>query len=690
MANPDHLKWLLEEGTGAWNKRRRTQYLRPDLQQADLRGAILRKADLQEADLHDANLKGVDLQGANLQGAILQGADLLRADLRGADLQAAHLRGADLHEANLRGTDLQGANLQWAILREADLQEADLHDANLDEANLRGADLQDANLHGVILRGADLQEAHLPDANLRAAILQGANLRRTDLQGANLRGANLRGTDLRGADLLEAILLEANVQTIKSTLHSKTARRTDFRSAKNMTQVQVEAMNGDTGVLLPDGLKHPEHWPEWEDETEPGSEESKEPDLDGTNDGPALSGTAFVFLSYSSEDRENIFEIRQKLLQAGVPCWWDQDIRPGDDWRQAIGQQLETASVVLTFWSANSVQSAGVKEEASIAQKNRKLAHVRLDKSKLPYGYAETQYQDLVNWDGNTDDPRWKKVVSVLKDRLFPPSREKIVSRLGQTGPRSAIPVNGKIGVADTPPDGRPEVEDPPTLEQVFEEVDRICISLLKIWELEPPQTSRKIRITIEETAANAHSRDGNWFTWRRIIGQLDRQIANEDQDAWRGFDIEVESLKESILELRKFLERIPVKNEKSDTPELGPEIRFEEQSAEDVRQLSKEIENLIFDPNTVEVLTNQAINELVKDNQDLKEGLEKEENPNTETRQQRFSIWRFAVTGLAGFAATAITVITGTSVNLLTNPEAAKTLSANLQHILDLLMRFF
>ncbi len=76
--------------------------------------------------------------------------------------------------------------------------------------------------------------------------LHEANLRGADLSGADLFGANLRGADLFGANLRGANIKSVNLDDVL-----------------NLSQTQLNSIDGDTGVILPDGLHHPDHWPEW-------------------------------------------------------------------------------------------------------------------------------------------------------------------------------------------------------------------------------------------------------------------------------------------------------------------------------------------------------------------------------------------------------------------------------------------
>ena len=83
------------------------------------------------------------------------------------------------------------------------------------------------------LVGRDLRSLRLCGADLRGAYLIAADLRRGDLAGVDLLGADLRDARLEGADLSKALFL---------------------------TQVQVDAAQGDDTTVLPAALRRPRHW----------------------------------------------------------------------------------------------------------------------------------------------------------------------------------------------------------------------------------------------------------------------------------------------------------------------------------------------------------------------------------------------------------------------------------------------
>jgi hypothetical protein len=154
MANPEHLK-ILMQGVEQWNRWRRAH---PNVA-PDLHGEDLSDSDLDVAELAGADLSGTSLYDASLRGANLNGANLSRANLGIADLTGAHLI-----SANLGGTDFRETELTWA----------NLFNANLDAADLRAATLAGAILSGANVTGADFVKARVWRTQFAAVDLSSA------------------------------------------------------------------------------------------------------------------------------------------------------------------------------------------------------------------------------------------------------------------------------------------------------------------------------------------------------------------------------------------------------------------------------------------------------------------------------------------------------------------------------------
>lgn len=107
-----------------------------------------------------------------------------------------------------------------------------------------------------------------------------------------------------------------------------------------------------------------------------------------------------VFLSYASEDRDRAGQLAQALGARGWSVWWDRKIIAGQAFDRAIEHELETARCAVVLWSAHSVDSEWVKNEAAVAAERGVLVPALIDGVRLPLEFRRKQTADLVNWHG--------------------------------------------------------------------------------------------------------------------------------------------------------------------------------------------------------------------------------------------------------------------------------------------------
>ncbi|HEU4809475.1 MAG TPA: TIR domain-containing protein [Sphingomicrobium sp.] len=124
-----------------------------------------------------------------------------------------------------------------------------------------------------------------------------------------------------------------------------------------------------------------------------------------------------VFISYKAEDRKRIQPLVQALQADGYSVWWDEHIGTGDEWRQTIEKQLDSAKCVIVAWSKRSAGPEGrfVRDEASRAQRRDVYVPVLLDAVDPPLGFGESQAASLRGWHGNRSDPRYQHVASAVR-----------------------------------------------------------------------------------------------------------------------------------------------------------------------------------------------------------------------------------------------------------------------------------
>ena len=139
---------------------------------------------------------------------------------------------------------------------------------------------------------------------------------------------------------------------------------------------------------------------------------------------------ASVFLSYARQDATRVRSIVAALERDGHALWWDEQIPGGDQFSNAIERALESADAVVVVWSAASVQSAWVRDEAATARDRGCLVPVTLDGTQPPLGFRQFQTIDLSKWTGSA------------QSKALEPLRTAIVRRVGQTPAGTAAPAS--------------------------------------------------------------------------------------------------------------------------------------------------------------------------------------------------------------------------------------------------------
>ena len=109
---------------------------------------------------------------------------------------------------------------------------------------------------------------------------------------------------------------------------------------------------------------------------------------------------AKLFLSYAREDRPLVEPLAHLLERAGHAVWWDRRIFGGSDFSFEIARELDAADVVIVAWSAASVSSHWVKDEAAEGRNRGRLVPLLLDGTPPPLGFRQIHGIDLSGWDG--------------------------------------------------------------------------------------------------------------------------------------------------------------------------------------------------------------------------------------------------------------------------------------------------
>jgi hypothetical protein len=128
----------------------------------------------------------------------------------------------------------------------------------------------------------------------------------------------------------------------------------------------------------------------------------------------SLSGRE-IFISYSREDRPAARHFAQCFADEGFSVWWDATLQAGETFDEVIERELKAAKAVVVLWSPRSVQSRWVRAEATLADRNGKLAPAIIEKCDRPIIFELTHAADLADWSGDTGDSRWVAFIQDLR-----------------------------------------------------------------------------------------------------------------------------------------------------------------------------------------------------------------------------------------------------------------------------------
>ena len=135
------------------------------------------------------------------------------------------------------------------------------------------------------------------------------------------------------------------------------------------------------------------------------------PDAPDAPDASDVPDVADIFVSYARENRAVAALLAKGLSAHGLTVWWDSDLSAGADFAAVIEAKLQGAAAVIVLWSADSVRSSFVRDECSRAVRQNKLVPVRIEDVELPLGFGQLHTLDLLEWDGDSDDAAFQKLL---------------------------------------------------------------------------------------------------------------------------------------------------------------------------------------------------------------------------------------------------------------------------------------
>ncbi len=125
-----------------------------------------------------------------------------------------------------------------------------------------------------------------------------------------------------------------------------------------------------------------------------------------------LTAHPMIFISYARADRPRVKPLADALSAQGYDVWWDALIEGGSGFAEMIEAKLAAADAVIVVWSAASVGSDWVRDEAAHARDRKRIVPVSLDGAEAPLGFRQYHIIDLSKWRGRADAPEIVKVIA--------------------------------------------------------------------------------------------------------------------------------------------------------------------------------------------------------------------------------------------------------------------------------------
>lgn len=159
-----------------------------------------------------------------------------------------------------------------------------------------------------------------------------------------------------------------------------------------------------------------------------------------------------IFISYAHEDAERIQPLVRALENQDWLVFWDRRIPTGQTWRTYIGQALADARCVIVAWSADSIHSTWVAEEADEGKKREILVPILLDDIEPPIGFRSIQAANLTDWREDRHSPQFDQFVAdiaaTLKTTPKLTSSPKLAKRLLRSRRNRTVWVTSAVTVA--------------------------------------------------------------------------------------------------------------------------------------------------------------------------------------------------------------------------------------------------
>jgi hypothetical protein len=108
---------------------------------------------------------------------------------------------------------------------------------------------------------------------------------------------------------------------------------------------------------------------------------------------------AEVFVSYARADQDLARQFCEGLASAGWAVWWDASLTPGTAYAEVIKAKILEVSAVVVLWSAASIKSHWVLDEAALGRDRQVLIPVAVQAVGPPMGFGQIHTLRLASSD---------------------------------------------------------------------------------------------------------------------------------------------------------------------------------------------------------------------------------------------------------------------------------------------------
>jgi hypothetical protein len=153
-----------------------------------------------------------------------------------------------------------------------------------------------------------------------------------------------------------------------------------------------------------------------------------------------------IFISYATEDRERARALASALRERSWDIWWDREIPLGKAFDEVIEKAIDQAKCVIVLWSAASVSSEWVRNEASEGKRRGILLPVFIEQVEAPLAFRSLNGADLSGWNGEGSDAEFLRLIERAKELLGQPITRSVAAFTPSRRPDTAPAQNPQTG----------------------------------------------------------------------------------------------------------------------------------------------------------------------------------------------------------------------------------------------------